>query len=253
MSGTGLPSADEVRDLVINALTGAALGSGVSSAYDDKAKANDYFEAFIFTTLLEEAVANAWAVTIVDTAGAEQQELLLRAAPGSFENPTQPYTHAVLSRRGAFDLEAHVGVKVRGASGVLHEADLLLLPRAVAESCREDDQAPEVRQCTGLFEAKFIEARSVPLGYGRGLLGLDCDMLQLPRVALVTTRPSDSVDALLRSWSIAHVGEVLPRAGVIDDDELREFLSEVLAWWARSGRWWNPSVTLTRPRPRRRR
>jgi|SRR5215204_1167114 len=104
MSSLSLPDADEVRDLVVAAIQAATAGTGLAADYDEKAKA---------------------------AAGKQQSDLLLRAAPGSFVTPTQPYTHAVLSRSGAFDLEAHVGVKIRRHSDVLHEADLLLLPRAV--------------------------------------------------------------------------------------------------------------------------
>ena len=107
---------------------------------------------------------------------------------------------------------------------------------------------------TVLLEAKFISARTVPLGYGRGLLGLDRDMLQVPYAALVSTRPGPTVDDLLDAWGMRHLGGVLSAPGIINDGELREYFRALLEWWGESGRWWRPKVEFRRTprRPRRR-
>jgi len=242
MSAPKLPDADEMRRLVLDALGSATSATGLGSHYDKKAKENDLYEAFILLTLLEVAVRQRWDVTIVGPDGGERDELLLRGAPGSFTNPSREYTHAVLSRRGAFDLEAHVGVKVRGESGVLHEADLLLMPRAVSEACRASGDAPGVRQAIAVLEAKFISADSVPLGYGRGLVGLGRDMA-LPLGALVSTRTSDTVSRLLARWKLHHVATEVTGTAGLNAATLRRHFEEVLAWWGSSGAGWRANAS----------
>jgi hypothetical protein len=233
-----LPDEDEVKRRLHDALRSAIPRARTAVAYDEKARANDYFEAFLLATLLKTARSSGWQVSLEDPEGAKHQELRLGASPGSFARPRQLYTHAVLNHRAAFALEAHVGVGVAGASEVEHEADLLLLPQATAEACRDDGVAPHPGQVLLLVEAKFISAQAVPLGYGRGLLGLDKDLCGSMDGALVTTRASLAVDWLLTRWRLHHLGGVLAQPGVVNAEEVTRFFEAFLSKWARSGSEW---------------
>lgn len=237
MSAPRLPTADDVRNDVLAAIPPSTAATGFAAAYDKVAKANDYFEALLFTALLRQAVAAGWTYTILDPQGTAQTQLLFRAAPGNFYGSKQAYTHAVLSHPGAYDLEVHIGVKVSGQSDTLHEADLLVLTRATGDGCRADHEAPAYQQLLTVFEAKFISANTVPLGYGRGLLGLAHDLDFAPRAALVTTRPGPSVERLLDHGyphRTKHVGDVLGGGAAVLD----RALDSLLADWQPSGRQW---------------
>jgi hypothetical protein len=135
-------------------------------------------------------------------------------------------------------LEAHVGVGVAGTSSVEHEADLMLLPRATAEACRDQAVSPQPSQVILLVEAKCISADAVPLGYGSGLLGLDKDLGASMIGALITTRPNPSVDRLLGQWGLSHLSNVLSAPGVVDVAEVEQFFDTFLKLWARSGSDW---------------
>src|SRR6185295_3159892 len=103
--------------------------------------------------------------------GAPAAQLLFRTGPGQIYSRVQPYTHGVLLFRNRPALELHIGVRVEGQSGVLHECDVLVLPRAEAQSCRALRVAPRSSKAQIAIEAKFY---ATPLGVdlGRSFMGL---------------------------------------------------------------------------------
>jgi hypothetical protein len=223
---------------VTAALRGAVEGAALASGYTAHAQANDLFEAFLLATLVAEARTSGWTVWFEDPTEAPTRSILLRSAPGSFIAPSVPFTHAVLSRSGAMTLEAHVGVGVVGASGTTHEADLLVLPKFVGQDCRDRFDPPSVGKALMIAEAKYVAAPTLPLGYGRAVLGLDRDLRGIETGVLVSSRPNPKVEALLDRWDVRFVGDVLPTPGVINDTRLRLFLRESLEVWQSAGRNW---------------
>lgn len=246
MNASGLPDEDEVRRAILAAIGAAAPGTGLADAYTRKAKANDYFEAFLLATLLAVAKEDGWTLEIVDGHGTPTTELDLRAAPGSL-SANKRFTHARLEHPDIpFRLEAHVGVRVPGYSGVMHEADLVILSEEVADVLRDGLPGGWWPRPVAVVEAKFINIDTVPLGYGRAMVGLAAEMRSAMPCALATTRLSDSVDMLLHAWEVVHLGGILPAPGHVDDHQLRRYFRGVLAWTELSkgehfrGRWNGP-------------
>lgn len=71
-------------------------------------------------------------------------------------------------------LEAHVGVYVSGRSRLYHEADVAVLSRAVARTCRADRTDPPHSEAVLLLECKYYAA-DPGVGLGREFLGLSAE------------------------------------------------------------------------------
>jgi len=87
----------------------------------------------------------------------------------------QPYTHAAIDFRGCPPLEAHIGVRVQGKSGILHECDVLVLPVAEAELSRANEVAPRGTRSLIAIECKYYTGY-LSLQLARGFHGLHADL-----------------------------------------------------------------------------
>jgi hypothetical protein len=106
----------------------------------------------------------------------------------------------------------HTGVGVLGISKVAHEADVLVLPQAVADRCRQHDLDPRGHEAVLLIEAKYY-TDPVGLGTGREFLGLCSDVSAKEKV-FVATLAGGSVVSLFSGRRVSHDIGVLPgRAG----------------------------------------
>lgn len=88
---------------------------------------------------------------------------------------THPYTHAVIEFENCPALEVHVGVRVQGKSRVLHECDVLVLPRTEAEISRSRQVVPRGSRALIAVECKFYSS-NLALHLARGFHGLHSDL-----------------------------------------------------------------------------
>jgi hypothetical protein len=125
-----------------------------------------------------------------------------RTSPGYIFSQAHPYTHAEFTFPHCPELEAHVGVRVSGRSGVLHECDVAVLSKAEADLCRSASTSPRSARVLLSVECKFYSS-DVPLGMARAFVGLTADLTAKNRYFVVNTR-SDSAERLLthqkRGW-----------------------------------------------------
>lgn len=96
-----------------------------------------------------------------------------------------------------------------GTSKVVHEADVLVLPQADADRCRDFDLDPRGYRALLLIEAKYY-TNPVGLGTGREFLGLSSDVTAKNKV-FVATLASESAVSLFSGKSVSHDVGVLPR------------------------------------------
>jgi hypothetical protein len=160
-------------DDLIDALTSAVGDRAVS--YNSASAAWDVYEGYAFALVIRAAVAAGGYVRYEDRFGNEVNNLLFRTSPGMLYSAVHPYTHAVIHFRGCPPLEAHVGVRVQGKSGVLHECDVLVLPTAEAELSRTREVAPRGRRSLIAIECKYY-AGHLSLQLARGFHGLHADL-----------------------------------------------------------------------------
>jgi hypothetical protein len=176
--------------------------SNVGPSVGSYQSASDLFEAYAFSIVLMAARAEGANVTYRDVFGNPAQNLIFRSSPGHIYSRIRPYTHAVISFLGKDPLEAHIGVRVAGKSGVLHECDVAVIDQAEADTCRFQSVPPRSHKILIAIECKFY-ATTLQLGLGRAFIGLTTDM-SAKKTFFVTNTSSDSVERLLtgrkRDW-----------------------------------------------------
>jgi len=182
-----------IDDLLMEIQTalGPAIGSSLTSASD----ASDIFQAYAFTLLIEAAQTEGAAITYRDVSGNAPTAFVFRTSPGYIFSKTRPYTHAVLAFPNKAPLEAHVGVRVVGKSGVLHECDVAVITQLEAETCRVREVPPRSSKILIAVECKFYSTR-LQLNLGRAFIGLTTD-LSATQAVFASNSNSESLEKLL--------------------------------------------------------
>lgn len=178
----------------------AGLSAATTLGYDSSSAAHDVYEGYMLTLLLRAAANEHWRWDLRDRSGTVKTHAVFRRGPGRL--PLGGFTHAHLTKTGKADLEAHIGVKVRGSSGVLHEFDLLVLPSSKAASCRLHQHDPTRGDVVLHAEAKYYGG-DLPLPLGRAVVGLtvDCDLFG--KSVLVTNQNGPMVEKLINNFQTA--------------------------------------------------
>jgi hypothetical protein len=109
-------------------------------------------------------------------------------------------------------LEVHTGVYVSGKSGLIHEADVLVLLADEADTCRGNDVPPRSHQTLLAVECKFYSS-GLQLGLARGFVGL-CSDLSSRECFFVTNTTALSVEKLLAHQRKKWQNVVTPGSGV---------------------------------------
>jgi hypothetical protein len=179
-----------------------ALGASVTPSLSTASDASDLFEAYVLTLTIDAAKQEGAQVTYRDVFGNSPSRFVFRTSPGYIFSQAKPYTHAVIAFQGKTVLEAHVGVRVVGKSGVLHECDVAVIEQLEAETCRRKQVPPRSSKVLIAVECKFYST-PLQLHLARSFLGLLSD-LSAKEALFVTNSSSESVEKLLsargRDW-----------------------------------------------------
>ncbi|WP_433179919.1 hypothetical protein [Actinoallomurus sp. CA-150999] len=146
-----------------------------SAPYRSTADLSDVYEGYIFSLIVSTASRNGASVSYEDVYGTKVNKLVFRTSPGQLYGDSQPFTHALIEFNGAPPLEVHLGVRVQGTSGVLHECDVLVLPAEEAELSRVQRIAPRGSQCLLIVECKYYTS-TLDIGLARNFEGLRADI-----------------------------------------------------------------------------
>lgn len=182
-----------------------------SISYSGSSEAHDVYEGFVFALVVRVAIERGATVYFEDVTGERTGNLVFRTSPGRLHSRAQPYTHAVIEFDGTPELEVHVGVYVLGASGVMHECDVVVLERGEASECRRSGTLPRSQRCLLAIECKFYAA-AIPLGQARGFVGLGADLSRNTMKLFVTNTGSTSVARYLEKRNAGWEHQVLPGA-----------------------------------------
>lgn len=211
-----------ITDELLNEVQ-AALGAALPPALSSASAVSDLFEAYILTLVIRAALAEGATVSYVNVGGAPAQAFVFRTSPGYIWSTTQPYTFAVLQFPAKEALEAHVGVRVAGKSGVLHEFDVCVIRQSEAETARQNRVHPRSSKVVIGMECKFYTT-SLTLGLARAFIGLGSDV-STKNVIFVTNAESQSVERLLTARGQQWANKAVP-ASLVDVERLRnEFQS----------------------------
>ena len=174
------------------------LTSSMPPSLSSSSDASDLYEAYLFALICEAARTEGATVSFRSINSSNPSSFIFRTSPGYISSKTHDYGYGVINFQGKPLLEAHVGVRVAGASKVLHECDICVLFHDEAELCRTSsgNVAPRASKLVIAVEAKFYTS-SLGLGLGRGFLGFTLDMSAIDKAYFVTNRPAPSIGKLL--------------------------------------------------------
>lgn len=193
-------TASTISDLLLSIQT--ALGSSISPSLNSASDTSDIFEGYVFSLVIDAAKNEGATVEYRDVYGNSPFVFVFRTSPGYIFSRAQPYTHAVISFPQKSPLELHVGVRVVGKSGVLHECDVAVIEQSEAETCRRNQVPPRSSKVLVAVECKFYTT-PLQLLLARAFMGL-ADDLSAKKVIFVSNSSSASVEKLLtvrkHSW-----------------------------------------------------
>jgi len=176
----------------------SALGPALIPSLTASSAANDLYEAYLFSIMIEAArTEGAIRVDFRSRAQSNPAVFVFRTSPGYLHSTAQDYGYAEIEFQGKPVLEAHLGVRIAGASGVLHECDVCVLLQEEANVCRNSTTsvAPRSARVILSVEAKFY-AGDLGLHLGREFLGFLSDT-SIDKSFFVVNRESDSIEKLL--------------------------------------------------------
>lgn len=130
----------------INSEIKSKLKSSLDPEFNTAAEQSRIFDTYLFTILLK-AVANEGGTIYYNNVLDETPKYLtFRKTAGKIHGTAHPYTHAVVEFPDKPALEVHLGVKVQGRAGVLHNCNVLILSQKEANICRLLNREPRHSQ-----------------------------------------------------------------------------------------------------------
>lgn len=197
----------EASDLV--AQIAASLSGTVSPNLTVTDPLWDLYEAYVFSCVLRAAIADGY--TVVLRHGNDQPlpagpggttRFVIRRGPGVIYSTEFSYAVAT---NGSVSVEAHIGVRVDGQSGVAHECDVSVLDQSEAELARGGGFHPRARGVVLACECKYYTG-GLPLSLLREFLGLTTDLRsQSMRSRLISNVTHPAAPSLMkhhhRDWT----------------------------------------------------
>lgn len=185
-----------LRPSLLNEISNS-LGQSLVPSLTSSSDASDLYEAYLFTLICQAAIDEGATIDFRSINNGNPIIFVFRTSPGYISSATRDYGYAIIDFQNKPLLEAHVGVRVAGASQVLHECDISVLMQDEADLCRNNpgNVAPRAAKVIIAVEAKFY-INSLALGLGRAFLGFTMDV-SADKCYFVINRDSESIGKLL--------------------------------------------------------
>lgn len=186
-----------LRPALLNEIQ-TSIGSSLSPSLTTASAASDIYEAYLFCIIVDAARAEgATRVAFRSRSQENPSVFIFRTSPGYLHSTTQDYGYVEIEFPEKPVLEAHLGIRVAGASGVLHECDVCVLLQEEANVCRDNPMtvAPRSARVVLSVEAKYY-AGDLGLHLGREFLGFIADT-SVHKSFFVVNRTSSSIERLL--------------------------------------------------------
>lgn len=205
----------------------------VPHPYTSRSAAWDIYEAYIWILFLRAAEEHGAQITFETVRNRPAASLCFRTSPGNIYSTANEYTHAVLTfpNTTAAPLEAHIGIKVSGRSGVPHECDVAVIDRNEGLTCRRGGAHPRAGKLFLSVECKFY-ASSLGISLARGFLGLTKDIQSKNRffVASVT---SDQVEKIVAAHDMKWGCPVVPSNAASETNLVGQFATALRDYLAK--------------------
>lgn len=194
----------------------------------DNPRTDDYYEAYLWAETVEAARLKGWTVEY-HHAGPAGDRFKFRMGPGVFNSPAK-FTFARFKWRTTNKGELHIGVRIQGRSGVLHEFDVVGIDQTAAMVARLKKLHPNHSATRFHVEAKFHKA-DLTLGVGRAIVGLKADCPSIRPMLVSRAQGADTIRALISAYGGVYVHNAFPTDTGIGI--LRNCLAAALTRWRR--------------------
>lgn len=199
-----MTSANELQAAVEDALQVSSFNLDATS------RADDWYEAYIFSLIINAAQREGANVWYEDVNGNPATHFEFRTSPGYIFSTRRNYVHAVIEFAGAPALEAHMSVRYIGKSGVAHESDVSVLNRSTAQICRQNGAIPSHNSLVISVECKYYdENRRVQINMAREFLGLIAEIGR-KQTFFIANAMTDNVSIILEQHTSQYEEQVLP-------------------------------------------
>ncbi|MEG3861807.1 hypothetical protein [Microcoleus sp. herbarium12] len=160
----------------LNSEIKSKLKSSIDPDFNKAAEQASIFDAYLFTILLK-AVANEGGTVYYNNVVDDEtpKYLTFRKTAGKIHGNAHPYTHAVVEFPNKPALEIHLGVKVQGRAGVLHNCNLLILYQKEANICRLLEREPRHSQVILAVKSEYSTSE-LQLETAGAFIGLASDI-----------------------------------------------------------------------------
>lgn len=209
-----------VEDDLLNEIK-KTLGKTITPSLCTKSASSDLYEAYALSLVIEAAKREGATVQYRDPDDNPTSNFVFRTSPGYLWSKTHLYTFAFIQFPNVEPLEAHVGVRVSGKSGVLHEFDVCVLNGSEGQYSRSNHFHPRSPKMLIGIECKFYSS-GLSLGLGRQFIGLGADVTA-KRTYFVTNQSSASVEKLLSARGRKWGNQVQPGSAVSVERIKNEF------------------------------
>jgi len=174
-----------------NKLTGA-----IHPTFNQAIEQSDIFDVYLFTILLKAIANEGGEIYYQNVLDGNPNSFVFRKNPGKIHGTIHPYTHAVVEFSNKPPLEVHIGVKVQGRAGVLHECNILVLYKKEADLCRLLSREPRHSQVIIAIKSQFYTA-PLKLEIAGSFIGLASDIRYEGGSYFISNSCSDAVAKLL--------------------------------------------------------
>lgn len=161
-------------------------------------KVGKCYEIYILDLVMDVASHVATNCQLKDRRGNATNNPIVRGSPGVLHSTNDAYTHAEISFNRQPALEAHVSIQFEGRSGVVHEADVVLVRANDVDVFRKLGCPPPGSIIIWAAECKRL-GRDPDVGLAREALGLRTD-LGPTRHTCVSNRHGQSWSRLLSAY-----------------------------------------------------
>lgn len=202
------------------------LGTAAKFYPGGKAQLDDYYEAYLWAETLSVAKTKLWTVDYVN-AGPSKDVFTFRRGPGLLTSSAS-YTYATLSDGSGRQGELHIGIRVQGESGVLHEFDVVALNGPATVAARLAGKEPKHGATRLHIEAKF-HSNDLSLGTARSIVGLRFDCPTVHAFLVSRGSGSPTLRQLIKHHGGTYVHNAVPNGTGVA--YLRNCLGAALSLW----------------------
>lgn len=178
--------------LQINSKLRAAINPNFNTAVEQ----SDIFDVYLLSILLKAIANEGGDIYYKDVFDHHPNSLVFRKTPGKIHGNIHPYTHAMVEFPKKPPLEVHLGVKVQGRAGVLHECNILVLNQKEADLCRLLNREPRHSQVIIAIKSQYYTS-PLKLEIAGSFIGLASDIRYEGGSYFISNSSSDSVAKLL--------------------------------------------------------